>query len=917
MTAARVDRDDQEPRAGKRRFSLQWKLLLAFLALAVVPLVAVEWFVHLQLAHLRQLADQTARTYERRAARIAKRVAALLHDCERDLATLARLPREEQAYLDFSRSRQREVWIRTGTNDRMLEERVEVPLYREIAFIDPDGRERVSVARGQPVPAEQHRDVSQPENTTYRNERYFSEAIAAPPGEIYVSHLNGFHVNRFEQLGLDQIIPRLTNRDARTKRVYRYLMYEMLRAAGAVEFVNSFREDGHRVLVYREPGAAGRILIPDPGRLSPAELQARELELEELIEQLAPEDVIEGERYDGVIRFATAVAGEDGSPAGVVVLGLDHLHLMQFTQHVKAMEENATVFAGYRDADYTYLYDDQGWIITHPKFWNIRGVDRTGQPIPAYTPQITEAQRLVGRRAVNLLQLDWRMGQGYHAVVLETRAGKTGIATTNNLAGVLRTRVYSPIFYDTGDYARHGIFGGVMLGTRVDKFIELLRKMNERIGQKVDQLRRSIYWPLLVVVGLVCLLAVLIARGLVKPIRQLQLAARRIGGGALETPVPEAGRDEIGELARSFAGMTASLRRSIDQLEQRNRDLKQAQQKLIEAERAKQQQLQQEVAELQREIKRASFSDMVASSPQMKKIQEEIVRVADSSATVLILGEHGTGKELVAAAIHRNSARRDKHFLKVNCAAYNDNLLESELFGHVKGAYTGATSARKGLFEAADGGTLLLDEIGDMSLEMQKKLLRTLQEGEVVPIGSNKVIAVDVRLIAATNRDLKQRMRDGHFREDLFHRLNVISIHIPPLRERREDILPLAHRFIRRFADKEDKPVSELSPEAERFLRDYPWPGNVRELENAVERAVIRSRGQQLRVEDFQLDPQRADEELPEVRHGAEARLTLAEVEKAYILRILEENAGNKKATAKQLGIGYNTLWRKLKKYQQ
>ncbi len=908
-------RDANPPARRKRaRHSLLWKLLLAFFALSAVPLAAVELFVNHQLEQVRELADRTARTYERRAEGIAAKVSAFLRECEADLHRLSSLPRTDKAFYEFARSRQRQVWIRTGTNDRMFEERVQAPLYKEIAFVDPAGQEQVLVMRGQPVPPERRRNVSDPEQTTYRCENYFSEAIRAAPGRIYVSHLNGFHVNKIEQLGLDRLIPRLQNLDSRAKKVYRYLLYEMLRAAGVVEYVNSFTEDDRQVLVYKIPGEPSRILVEDPGRVTPEQLQARELELKDLIGQLAPEEVVEGKHYDGAIRFATAVAGRDGKPAGVVTLALDHLHLRQFTQHVKAMEEDATVFAGYRDADYTYLFDDQGWIITHPKLWNVRGVDRLGRPIPAYAETTSESERLVGRTPVNLLQLDWKMGEGYHAVVLETRKGNTGIATSNNLAGVLRTRVYSPIFYDTGGYAEHGIFGGVMLGTRVDKFIELLRQMNSRIAAKVIQVQRSVYWPLIFVLVLVMLLAVFIARSLVKPIQALGRAALRIGQGELDTPIPAGGRDEIGDLARAFAEMTSSLKQTIEQLHTRNAELKRAQKKLLLAEKDKQRKLEQEVAELQKEITRSSFAHMVAESPQMKKIQEEIVRVAGSSATVMVLGDHGTGKELVAAAIHRNSSRRDKKFLKVNCAAFNDNLLESELFGHVKGSYTGATASRKGLFESADCGTLLLDEVGDMSLQMQKKLLRTLQEGEVVPIGSSRAIKVDVRLIAATNQDLNRLMREGAFREDLFHRLNVISIRIPRLRERKEDILPLVRLFMQKLADKEDKPIACLSAEAERFLLEYPWPGNVRELENAVERAVIRSLGNELRVDDFQLAMDERD--LPAIVEGQQKAMTLAEVEKAYILSVLEQNDGNKKATAQILDIGYNTLWRKLKKYQ-
>ncbi|MBN2495062.1 MAG: sigma 54-interacting transcriptional regulator [Deltaproteobacteria bacterium] len=895
--------------------SLYWKVLGAFFLLSVVPLLAVELVVSLQMEDVKELASRTSQLYEHRAQRIAGRVSDFLHACEQDLRALARLPKTPVAFTDFANSHKRPVWIRAGSNAAIVDERTTALLYKEVSFIEPSGQERILVVRGRPVEPEQLRDVSEPSNTTYRCERYFLEAMKREQGEIYVSHLNGFHVNRIEQLGIERLIPQLKNKDEQAKSIYRFLLFEMLRAAGEVEYVNSFRSEQGNVLVYKAAGREPHILVQEPERVAPEELQARELELKQLIDSLAPEDVVEGQRYDGVFRFAMKVAQPDGSPAGVVALGLDHLHLSQFSQHIKAMEEDATVFAGYRDADYTYLFDDEGWIITHPKLWNIRGLEADGKRlVPAYTGKTSRSEVMVGRIPVNLLQLDWKMGQGYHAVVLETRAKRTGLATSNNLAGVLRTRVYSPILYDSGDYAKYGIFGGVMMGTRVDKFIVLLRKMNADIARETTRLRQSIYFPMLFVVLLVMGLAVLFAHGLTRPIRSLGEAARRIGSGQLDTAIPDLGRDEIGDLARSFAEMTRSLKESIGELERRNLELKQAQSKLLLAEKDKQRQLQREVDQLQKEVARASFANMVGQSPQIRKVQEEIVRVASSSATVLILGENGTGKELVAEAIHRNSPRRDREFVRVNCAAFNDNLLESELFGHAKGSYTGASSARKGLFETADGGTLLLDEVGDMSLEMQKKLLRTLQEGEVVPLGSSRVIEVDVRILAATNKDLQARMREGLFREDLYHRLNVIAIHVPPLRERKEDILLLAREFCQKFAAKEDRPLPFFSPEAERFLLEYRWPGNVRELENAIERAVIRSRSRNLRVDDFQLVMDERD--LPCVLDGVEKSMTLAEVEKAYIMSVLEKHAGNKKAAAKDLAIGYNTLWRKLKKYQ-
>jgi two-component system response regulator HydG len=893
--------------------TLLLRLLIAFLLLAVLPLAVVGFYVNHQLGEVRDSVNRAATTYERRAQSIAADVASFLGECEADLTELAGLPRDEQAYEEFARAHTREIWVRSGTNDHITEERRKIPIYKEISFIGPDGRERILVRGNEPAPKTDLRDVSDPANTTYRCESYFEDAMAGEPGAIHVSRLNGFHLDKFGQLGLDKIISSLDDVDERTKRIYRHLMYETLREAGAVEYVSSFEEDERKIHVYRVPGEKARILVVDPGEVGPAELKTFHHELRALIGRLDPEDVVEGERYDGVIRFATKVVDAGGEVAGVVSLALDHAHLMQFTQHVKAMERDAVVFAGYRSADYTYLFDDEGWIITHPKLWDIRGVDRRGVPVPAYSEETSAAEELAGLIPVNLMQLDWKAGKGYHKVVTEPREGKTGTIWHYNLGGVPRTRIYSPIFYDTGVYAEHGIFGGVMLGADSQTFIALMEQMNSEIADKVSALRRSTYWLLGLVLLAVAVLSVVTARRLVEPIRQLGEAARRVGEGDLEAPIPTERRDEIGKLARAFAEMVRSLKQTFAELEGRNEDLKRAQQKLLEAQREKQRALEQEVSELQKEITSASFANMVAESPQMKKIQEEIIRVASSSATVLIRGDNGTGKELVAEAIHRNSPRRDGKFLRVNCAAFNENLLESELFGHVRGSYTGAQSDRKGLFESADGGTLLLDEVGDMSLAMQKKLLRTLQEGEIVPLGSGRVIKVDVRLLAATNRDLESMILQGEFREDLYHRLNVIPIHIPPLRDHKDDILPLARLFVRKFADVEGKPIAGMTAEAERLLTEYPWPGNVRELENAVERAVIRSRSNQLDKDDFQLVA--VDRGLPVIQEAADHDWTLAEVEKAYILSVLERHQGNKKLTAEILGIGYNTLWRKLKKY--
>jgi len=323
--------------------------------------------------------------------------------------------------------------------------------------------------------------------------------------------------------------------------------------------------------------------------------------------------------------------------------------------------------------------------------------------------------------------------------------------------------------------------------------------------------------------------------------------------------------------------------------------------------------LQRENANLRAQVRdRYGLPGMIAGSAPMVQVLELVRRVAPTGATVLIHGESGTGKEVIAKAIHHASDRARGPFVAVNCGALPEPLLESEIFGHVKGAFTGASANKKGLFEEAAGGTLLLDEIGEMTPTLQVKLLRALQSGEVRPVGSTQAITVDVRIVAATNRDLEHMIREGEFREDLFYRLNVIQIVLPPLRDRREDIPALAEHFLARSAGKLGRGL-RLSPEAlERLLR-YPWPGNVRELENAIERAAILTRGDAVEPDDLpphvtagiQLGPSPA---LPR-------QISLADAERAHILQTLERFGRNHSGAAEALGIGRTTLWRKLKEY--
>jgi len=302
---------------------------------------------------------------------------------------------------------------------------------------------------------------------------------------------------------------------------------------------------------------------------------------------------------------------------------------------------------------------------------------------------------------------------------------------------------------------------------------------------------------------------------------------------------------------------------------------------------------------------------MIARSPAMRRVVDLARRIAKVDSTALITGESGTGKELIAQLVHDESARATGPFLAVNCGAITESLLESELFGHARGAFTGAAQDRVGLFEAANGGTLLLDEIGDVSPGMQVKLLRVLQEREIRRVGENKSRPVEVRVMAATNRELAADIVSGRFRKDLYYRLNVVQLHVPALRNRREDILPLARVLLAESAARIDRPVTGLSPRAADQLLRYDWPGNVRELENAMERAVALGRANLVELDDLPEEVRRA---IPTPSVSGPVR-ALDEIEKDYILAVLDLNGGNQTRTSEQLGIGSATLYRKLKSY--
>ncbi len=309
-------------------------------------------------------------------------------------------------------------------------------------------------------------------------------------------------------------------------------------------------------------------------------------------------------------------------------------------------------------------------------------------------------------------------------------------------------------------------------------------------------------------------------------------------------------------------------------------------------------------------------SNIIGSSPPMLELLDMIRYVAPTEATVLVAGESGTGKELVAESLHNNSERQGGPFIKVNCAALAESLLESELFGHEKGSFTGADRRREGKFVQADGGTLFLDEIGETSQAMQVKLLRVLQEQELQRVGGEETIKVDVRIIAATNRDLEEEVAAGNFREDLYYRLNVVMITVPPLRLRHEDIPPLVEHFVRFFAEKNRRTVESITPRCMEQLVNYTWPGNVRELENAIERGVILMRGDQLSEKSLPLSIQKQETSVDTVSSG-EPPASLYEVEKQMILQTLEETSGNKSEAARRLGITRKTLQNKLHKYDE
>jgi len=325
----------------------------------------------------------------------------------------------------------------------------------------------------------------------------------------------------------------------------------------------------------------------------------------------------------------------------------------------------------------------------------------------------------------------------------------------------------------------------------------------------------------------------------------------------------------------------------------------------------KQKSLQVENVLLKREIaKEHDFSTIIGESTAIKTILAEVRKVTDTRSNVLLLGETGTGKELFARVIHHNSSRRDMPFVPINCSAIPENLLETELFGHLRGAFTGAVASKKGLLEEADGGTVFLDEIGDMSLPLQAKLLRVIEDQVIRPVGSTKGMKVEIRFVSATNRDLRAAVREGSFREDLYYRINVITLQIPPLRDRKDDIRNLVKHYLNKYVHEMGKQVKDIAPQALEVMANYPWPGNVRELQNVVERAILIADGETITLECLPEGVKAGDGFQQTV---SDQKLTIEDYTKAFIQRYQVEH--NEQQIADMLGITRKSLWEKRKKW--
>lgn len=476
------------------RFSITKKFIFAFLLLSMIPLcvLGVTTLYSVRILGQRaidssssQLEQRARESLELRAIELANRVSQFLNACEADLLTVRMLPRDADVYRRFSLSHRRTIWTREGTNDRPVEVHREIPLYREIAWVDRDGMEQVRIVADEIIAAHELRDVSRPENTTYRSERYFANVMKLKPGEIYVSHVVGWYVTREEQLQ-----------------------------------------------------------------------GARDVE-----------EAVEGRRFEGVVRFALQCLEEGGQPAGVVVLSLDHRHLMEMTLHVLPTEERFVVFPSYASGNYAFMFDDEGWIISHPKSYDIRGVLADGSQFDPESPSYTRERLLAGDVPFNLDYVSF-INPNYPLIAREVRAGRSGVTNTFSVGGVPRVMAYAPIFYERSPYNRYGIFGGITIGVETAKFKEPALIT----GAEIDGMARQTKHNSLVILGATALaatlLAIILARTVTRPILHLAHKAREIAAGDMPTDVSVRTGDELELLAANFADMAREIREHQESLEQ-------------------------------------------------------------------------------------------------------------------------------------------------------------------------------------------------------------------------------------------------------------------------------------------------------------------------------------------------------------
>ena len=466
----------------RTRFGIFPKLLIGFLLITLIPLLIFA------TRAIRRSKDtvflESRKILLFRSTDIANRVSDFLYTCVADLSAVAALPRQPETYLEFCITHRRRIWRRAGSDDHPIEIYESIPVYREIAFIDARGWEKIVVRNEQVVPEGGLRDVSDPKNTMYRCEDYFERTQSLPAREVYVSHLTGWHVTKQEQL------------------------------AGATRV----------------------------------------------------EDAVEGKQYDGVIRFATPVFDSNGVLEGIVVIALDHRHLMEFTLHIDPLSERPVVFPNYTNGSYAYAFDDEGWIICHPKYWDIRGLYPDGIPVPAYQEGVTPTElENIGRIPLNLYSMaKWR-DPLYEGIMEETLSRRGGLAMITNVGydeikPVLRARAYAPILFDVGDYKHHGVFGGITLGAEI-----------EAVERMADSLARELWLVLAATALFVALVAVLASRRIAGPIVRLSQAARRIGDGDLDQSLPVTSQDEFGDLAATFNRMCNGLKESRERLRRSER----------------------------------------------------------------------------------------------------------------------------------------------------------------------------------------------------------------------------------------------------------------------------------------------------------------------------------------------------------